>query len=58
MLGWADKQLGLSVLNEILNINPTAELTPLVNGEIAQNDEQEMGMTYNELSEYGKLRKV
>jgi NAD+ synthase (glutamine-hydrolysing) len=58
MLGWADKQLGLSVLNDILNIKPTAELTPLVNGEIAQNDEEEMGMTYSELSDYGKLRKI
>jgi NAD+ synthase (glutamine-hydrolysing) len=58
MLGWADKQLGLTVLNDILNIKPTAELTPLVNGEIAQNDEEEMGMTYSELSDYGKLRKV
>lgn len=36
---------------------PTAELEPLDNGRIAQTDEQDMGMTYAELSVFGRLRK-
>lgn len=36
---------------------PTAELEPLVNGHLAQTDEQDMGMTYAELSTFGRLRK-
>ncbi|KAF6029406.1 hypothetical protein EB796_012285 [Bugula neritina] len=44
---------------QILESPPTAELEPLAeNGRIAQTDEVDMGMTYNELSVYGKLRKV
>uniref|UniRef100_A0AC35TK58 NAD_synthase domain-containing protein n=1 Tax=Rhabditophanes sp. KR3021 TaxID=114890 RepID=A0AC35TK58_9BILA len=35
---------------------PTAELRPLVEGEIAQTDEDEIGLTYEELSVIGKLR--
>lgn len=37
---------------------PTAELEPLVKGKIVQTDEEDMGMTYEELSTYGKLRKI
>jgi len=35
---------------------PSAELIPI--GETVQSDEIEMGMTYDELSVYGRLRKV
>ena len=35
---------------------PSAELIPI--GETVQSDEVEMGMTYDELSVYGRLRKV
>ena len=46
------------MLLEILSAAPTAELEPLTEGRIVQTDEQDMGMTYDELSIYGKLRKV
>jgi len=35
-----------------------AELEPLREGQIAQTDEDDMGMTYSELSTIGRLRKV
>jgi NAD+ synthase (glutamine-hydrolysing) len=35
-----------------------AELEPLQQGEIAQTDEEDMGVTYSELSVIGTLRKV
>ncbi|CAD5118597.1 DgyrCDS7283 [Dimorphilus gyrociliatus] len=44
-------------LNSIYAAPPTAELEPLKDGELSQTDEQDMGMTYDELSIYGKLRK-
>ncbi|KAF7987262.1 hypothetical protein HCN44_003024 [Aphidius gifuensis] len=44
-------------LKKILDAPPTAELEPLQAGKVAQLDEVDMGMTYNELSIYGKLRK-
>ncbi|XP_018022782.1 glutamine-dependent NAD(+) synthetase [Hyalella azteca] len=54
----AAEKLQLPVLLEILQAAPTAELEPLVEGRVVQTDEQDMGMTYDELSQYGKLRKV
>lgn len=47
----------MTVLNDIIEAPPTAELEPLENGKLAQTDEQDMGMTYAELSEFGRLRK-
>lgn len=41
----------------ILAAPPTAELEPLVDGYV-QTDEVDMGMTYDELSQYGILRKI
>ncbi|VDQ07088.1 unnamed protein product [Trichobilharzia regenti] len=47
------------ILSEILSAQPTAELMPLAsNGEISQTDENEMGLTYDELSLFGRLRKI
>jgi len=49
---------GLTALRGIYEAPPTAELEPLdENQQIAQVDEVDMGMTYDELSVYGKLRK-
>ena len=53
----ARKRFSLSALDSILSAPPTAELEPLVEGKLAQTDEQDMGMSYNELSQYGRLRK-
>ncbi|XP_077178185.1 glutamine-dependent NAD(+) synthetase isoform X7 [Paroedura picta] len=51
--------LGSSNVDEsILSAPPTAELEPLKEGQVAQTDEADMGMTYAELSTYGKLRKI
>ncbi|KAK7107921.1 glutamine-dependent NAD(+) synthetase-like [Littorina saxatilis] len=51
------ERFGFSSLESIYHAPPTAELEPLSDGELAQTDEQDMGMTYEELSVYGKLRK-
>ncbi|KAM7299174.1 glutamine-dependent NAD(+) synthetase isoform X1 [Ixodes scapularis] len=56
-LRYACNTFKLSALNDILKMTPTAELTPLRNGETVQSDEADMGMTYEELSTYGRLRK-
>lgn len=48
----------LSALKSIVAAPPTAELEPLVDGQASQTDEADMGMTYAELSIYGKLRKI
>jgi len=46
------------VLESIIDAPPTAELEPLQeNGELQQTDEADMGMTYAELSQFGRLRK-
>jgi NAD+ synthase (glutamine-hydrolysing) len=48
----------LTSLKSIYDAPPTAELEPLSkDGEVAQLDEVDMGMTYEEWSVYGKLRK-
>nr|CAB3264188.1 glutamine-dependent NAD(+) synthetase [Phallusia mammillata] len=52
------KKYNVQPLREIVEAPPTAELEPLEDGEITQTDEVQMGMTYNELSVFGKLRKV
>ena len=45
-------------LCSIVSSPPTAELEPLSDGKIAQTDEQDMGMTYKQLEDFGKLRKL
>uniref|UniRef100_A0A915D1H6 Glutamine-dependent NAD(+) synthetase n=1 Tax=Ditylenchus dipsaci TaxID=166011 RepID=A0A915D1H6_9BILA len=44
-------------LKEVLNAIPTAELRPLTAGEVTQTDEAEIGLTYDELSVMGRLRR-
>jgi NAD+ synthase (glutamine-hydrolysing) len=46
------------VIKEVLTATPTAELRPLQEGEVAQTDEEDMGLTYAELCIFGKLRKI
>ncbi|XP_054999963.1 glutamine-dependent NAD(+) synthetase isoform X2 [Sorex araneus] len=48
----------LPALHRILAAPATAELEPLANGQVSQTDEEDMGMTYEELSVFGRLRKV
>jgi NAD+ synthase (glutamine-hydrolysing) len=55
---WAVKEWNMPILNEFLEATPTAELLPLSEGVAVQSDEEEMGLTYAELSEFGIMRKV
>ncbi|KAI9223358.1 hypothetical protein BC828DRAFT_403232 [Blastocladiella britannica] len=56
-IGWAQDRYDLPVLGGFLDAVPTAELEPIT-ATYTQADEADMGMTYAELSEYGRLRKI
>lgn len=58
-LRWAatPSGLGYPAAAEVVEAPPTAELEPIVNG-AAQTDEEDMGVTYEELSLYGRWRKI
>ncbi|KAL3817895.1 hypothetical protein ACJIZ3_003800 [Penstemon smallii] len=56
-LRWAAVHLGYSSLAEIEAAPPTAELEP-IRSNYSQLDEVDMGMTYEELSVYGRMRKI
>ncbi|GAU11831.1 hypothetical protein TSUD_75820 [Trifolium subterraneum] len=56
-LRWAAIHLGYSSLADIEAAPPTAELEP-IRSDYILTDEDDMGMTYEELSAYGRLRKV
>ncbi len=63
MLLWGAKEFQYDVLNEIVGAPPTAELRPMSEGdaegrEHSQTDEEDMGMTYEELGYFGRLRKI
>jgi len=62
MLLWASEKYNYQVLEDVVYANPTAELVPIVNDgkskEHTQSDEDDMGMTYAELAQYGRLRKM
>ena len=53
----ARTRFNLSALDSILTAPPTAELEPLAEGKLVQTDEEDMGMSYAELAQYGRLRK-
>jgi len=59
-LKWFSTEINLPVLREIAEAKPTAELRPFDPKESysTQLDEEEMGMTYEELDEFGRLRKI
>lgn len=54
---WACNNFDLPILDDFINATPTAELEP-ISKDYVQSDEADMGMTYNELSVFGTLRKV
>ncbi|KNC46743.1 carbon nitrogen hydrolase/NAD synthase [Thecamonas trahens ATCC 50062] len=54
---WATERFGYSSLADIIAAPPTAELEPIT-ADYTQTDEADMGMTYAELTEYGRLRKI
>lgn len=56
-LRWAALNKGYQTLIEIVEAPPTAELRPN-EGEVQQTDEEDLGLTYKEISLIGKIRKV
>ncbi|KAK4984591.1 glutamine-dependent NAD(+) synthetase [Elasticomyces elasticus] len=54
---WARDNFDIPVLAEFYDAVPTAELEPITETYV-QSDEADMGMTYEELSVFGRLRKV
>lgn len=56
-IGWAETSFSLPILSSFLSATPTAELEPIT-GTYTQSDEVDMGVTYEELSVFGRLRKV
>lgn len=54
---WAEYHFQLPILKAFLDATPTAELEPITK-DYVQSDEVDMGMTYEELSRFGRLRKV
>jgi NAD+ synthase (glutamine-hydrolysing) len=62
MLGWVADHHEMEVLREISSAAPSAELRPIEAGGNTQNytqtDEEDMGMTYEELGIFGRLRKI
>ena len=58
-LFYFSNKVNLPVLSEIAQAKPSAELRPHDGGSYSsQLDEDEMGMSYAELDQYGKLRKI
>lgn len=56
-LRWAAAEKGYPILANIADAPPTAELEPITES-YTQEDEADMGMTYAELSRFGRLRQV
>eukprot|EP00918_Siedleckia_nematoides_P064168 GHVU01139532.1.p1 GENE.GHVU01139532.1~~GHVU01139532.1.p1 ORF type:complete len:682 (-),score=68.81 GHVU01139532.1:5-1807(-) len=56
-LQWAAENRDMPALESILKAKPTAELEPITE-KYAQTDEEDMGMSYDELSVFGRLRKI
>lgn len=56
-LRWGATHLGYPTLAEVEQAPPTAELEPIREDHV-QTDEEDMGMTYDELGIYGRLRKI
>lgn len=53
---WNYTKHGFEFIKDVLAAKPTSELKGLSSGKNIQNDEEEMGFTYEELYEFGKLR--
>ncbi|KAF1911445.1 putative glutamine-dependent NAD(+) synthetase [Ampelomyces quisqualis] len=55
-LRYATTALNLPILQDFLDATPTAELEPIT-ADYVQSDEADMGMTYEEIGVFGRLRK-
>ncbi|KAF9977179.1 glutamine-dependent NAD(+) synthetase [Actinomortierella ambigua] len=56
-IAYAQLAFDMPILESFLTATPTAELEPITETYV-QSDEVDMGMTYDELTEFGRLRKV
>ncbi|PGH02600.1 hypothetical protein AJ79_07604 [Helicocarpus griseus UAMH5409] len=56
-LVWAKGSFDLPIIEDFVHAIPTAELEPITES-YTQSDEDQMGMTYAELSVFGRLRKI
>ncbi|ODQ67714.1 glutamine-dependent NAD(+) synthetase with GAT domain-containing protein [Nadsonia fulvescens var. elongata DSM 6958] len=56
-IAYARDTYQMPILDDFLTATPTAELEPITK-DYVQSDEIDMGMTYDELSIFGRLRKV
>ncbi|KAK3935587.1 putative glutamine dependent NAD+ synthetase [Diplogelasinospora grovesii] len=56
LIKWAETEYGIPCLQDFLDAIPTAELEPITETYV-QSDEADMGMTYDELTTFGRLRK-
>ncbi|CZR50947.1 related to QNS1-glutamine-dependent NAD Synthetase [Phialocephala subalpina] len=56
-IAWAETNFSLPCLHNFLTAVPIAELEPITETYV-QSDEADMGMTYDELTTFGRLRKV
>ncbi|KAF8967658.1 hypothetical protein BDZ97DRAFT_1903242 [Flammula alnicola] len=56
-IAYAEGAFDLPILRSFLDAVPTAELEPITETYV-QSDEADMGMTYDELSVFGRLRKI
>jgi len=56
-LRWGAEHLGYPTLASVEEAPPTAELEPIRDNYV-QTDEEDMGMSYEELGVYGRLRKI
>ncbi|KAG1675369.1 hypothetical protein FOA52_012288 [Chlamydomonas sp. UWO 241] len=57
-LRWGARALGYPELARVEGAAPTAELEPIRDGTPPQTDEADMGMSYDELSVFGRLRMI
>ncbi|RYP66798.1 hypothetical protein DL771_007596 [Monosporascus sp. 5C6A] len=55
-IAWAEVNFNIPCLHDFLTAVPTAELEPITETYV-QSDEADMGMTYDELTVFGRLRK-
>ncbi|KAI7899195.1 uncharacterized protein BX663DRAFT_538097 [Cokeromyces recurvatus] len=56
-IAYAQHTFDMPILGDFLSAVPTAELEPITETYV-QSDEADMGMTYDDLSRYGRLRKI
>lgn len=56
-IAYAQTEFSIPILGDFLSATPTAELEPITK-DYVQSDEIDMGMTYEELSIFGRLRKI